>query len=111
MDREKIDDKYISQLVHSLEHDEPEMPDVNILKKERSGSNNQLIYLLRTIAATIILIIGIFLINNHRIITNKEFIAESDIKEISEIRTDFILREDNIKILWIQKKNFKLNKN
>ena len=107
MDEEKIDDIYISQLVLSIEHDEPEIPDISVFKKNKLRNKN-IVYFLRTLAATLVLLVGVFLINNQGIIETKESVEQSEIKEISEIRTDFVLRGDNIKIIWIQKKDFKI---
>ncbi len=109
MDKDRIDDKYISQLICSIEHDEPGIPEIDVLKKSERKTNKNIIYLIRTIAATIILLIGIIFINKSGEIINKEVEKQKKTNEISEIRTDFVIRKDNIKIIWIQKKEFNLN--
>ena len=110
MDKDKIDDIYISKLVQSVEHIEPEMPFLSELKKHNKVGNSNITYLLRTIAATLILLIGTLFINNPGKTINDVPGVQQTANEISEIRTDFVLREDNIKIIWIQKKKFDLNK-
>ena len=104
MDKDKIDDIYISKLVQSVEHIEPEIPHLSELKKNYKVKTSNITYLLRTIAATLIILIGTLFINNPVKTINSEASVKSAANEISEIRTDFVLREDNIKIIWIQKK-------
>lgn len=111
MKNSKFNDEYIRGLVNGVEDSSPALPDFSNIKmrKKRVIKKRDVLFLIRTIAASIIILIGILLINNN--VKKSKKILPSSIKsnEISEIRTDFVLKDENIRILWIQKKNFKIN--
>ncbi len=106
-------DAYIREMVQAVETREPELPDLEAVTRERRQYHWT--YFLRVAAASLIVLLGTLFVHNHVRSGDPGSNPTRDVskripaKELSEIRTDFVLREDNIKIIWIQKKNFKLN--
>ena len=101
----KIDDAKIQNLLNRAEVSLPEDLDKKttqliIEKPEKSFSFNK-IWKVSLIPAALALVFAFILFFP----VNKYPKGE----EISEIRTEFLIKDKNIKIIWIHKKDFKLN--
>jgi hypothetical protein len=110
MDKKKINDEMISTLVRSVQYNVPESVEEQVnafmdktkTRKARLFKRPLLWYPVSAAAAIVIIAaLAIF----------QPFVNKKPIDlgtPITEIKTEFELRDKNIKILWVQKKDFKL---
>ena len=111
MTNKKIDDEMISNLVRSVRYKVPDRVDEQLKAsmakietgKPRLFKRPLFWYPVSAAAMVIIAILVIF-----QPFVNRESIDTG--APITEIKTEFELRDKNIKILWVQKKDFKLRK-
>jgi hypothetical protein len=109
MANKKIDDEMISTLVRSVQYKIPDSVEEQVnasMAKTKTGKSwlfkrPLLWYPVSAAAMVIIAALVIF-----QPFVNKETIDPGT--PIMEIKTQFELRDKNIKILWVQKKDFKL---
>ena len=111
MTNKNIDDEMISTLVRSVRYKVPDSVEeqVNASMAETKTGKPRLFkrplfwYPVSVATVVIIAVLVIFqpFVNKERIDTGAP---------ITEIKTEFELRDKNIKILWVQKKDFKLRK-
>ncbi len=110
MEKKKIDDEMISTLVRSVQYKIPDSVEEQVnasMAKTKTGLPRLFKrplswYPVSAVAALVIIAaLAIF-----QPFVNKETIAPG--APITEIKTEFELRDKNIKILWVQKKDFKL---
>jgi hypothetical protein len=112
MDKQKLDDKVISSLVQSVKYKIPDSVEEHVnahmakLKDGRTTKFRRSVfwYPLSAVAMLIIVFLLIF-----QPFVDKESFGSST--PITEIKTEFQLTDKNIKILWIQKKEFQLRIN
>ena len=110
MDNKKIDDEMISTLVRSVQYKLPESVEEQVNAAMAKTKTRKFRLLKRPLfwypvsAAAAMVIIAVLVIFQP-FFSNKT--VEPD-TPITEIKTEFELRDKNIKILWIQKKDFKL---
>jgi hypothetical protein len=101
----KIDDSKISNLLKQTEVSLPEELDIKttrlILKNPKKRLSFNYIWKVASIPVALVLIFTFILLFPF----NDNSIEEG----ISEIRTEFFIKNKNIKIIWIQRKDFKLN--
>jgi len=106
----KFDDQMISNIVQSVSYQIPETVEArvtaainkNIKKKTKRVLKPYLWYPVSA-AIAILIIAAIFVF--------KPFMKNTaeEVTPITEIKTELELTETNIKIIWVQKKDFKLN--
>ena len=108
MNNDKEFDKKIAELVRSVETDIPAAVEERLKMAEGAGRPRSIILRKRTVfylgilsSAAAVLLLFVFLVPLFR------GVPESP---ISEIRTEFELKDKNIKIIFIQKKDFDLFK-
>lgn len=110
---DQLDDQMISSLVRSVRYNIPEAVEAQVktaLNKEKTGGPIKSRHwrpLSVSAAAAAFIIAAIFIF--------QPFFKSSGQRErtapITEIRTEFELTDKNIKILWVQKKDFNLKLN
>ena len=108
----KIDDEMISTLVRSVQYKVPDSVEeqINASIAETKTGKPRLFkrplfwYPVSAVAAMVIIAVLVIF----QPFVNKESIDTGT--PITEIKTEFELRDKNIKILWVQKKDFKLRK-
>lgn len=109
-----VNDELISNAVQSVRFSLPEDLDRRVkaamFDEERAGLRKQkappLRWLPATAAAMILIVLALFLFQPFSHTPN----GKNGDKEISEIKTELELAHANIKIIWVQKKDFKLNR-
>jgi hypothetical protein len=110
MDNKKIDDEMISTLVRTVQYKIPDSVEeqVNAYMAKTKTRKHRLfkkpLFWYPVSAAAVMVIIAVLVL--FQPFVNKETIDQST--PITEIKTEFELRDKNIKILWVQKKDFKL---
>jgi len=108
--KNSMDDKFISELVQSVRVTIPDAVEDSlnemVARKDTKRSpllKSPLLWYPISAAVATVLIVGMFIFSP----------LTSDLKEskpaISEIKTEFEIKDKNIKIIWIQRKDFKLN--
>ncbi len=113
MDKKKLDDEMISTLVRSVQYKIPdhveEQVNASMAKtlpgKPRWFKKSWFWYPVSAAAAMVIIAALVIF----QPLVNKETVDPG--APITEIRTHFELKDKNIKILWVQKKDFKLRLN
>ena len=102
----KIDDKFITDLVQNREIDLNANLDQKINAVIKSSSVKQKrsikrfsLYLSPLVLGLIVLFLIVPVFNSNQ---------AGDV--INEIKTEFYIKDKNIKIIWIQKKNFKIRR-
>ena len=110
MDKKKIDDEMISTLVRSVHYKIPDRVEEQVnasMAKTKTGKtrlfNRPLLWYPVSAAAAMVIIAALVIFQPF---DNKKTIDPGT--SITEIKTQFELRDKNIKILWVQKKDFKL---
>ena len=110
MDNKKIDDEMISTLVRSVRYKIPDSVEEQVnaaMAKTKTGKarlfKRPLLWYPVSAAAAIVIIAALAIFQPF---VNKTAIDPGT--PITEIKTEFELRDKNIKILWVQKKDFKL---
>lgn len=114
MNQQKIDDHKISSLVQSVKYKIPEAVEDKInsaieesktIKSRSRFFKKPLLWYPVSLTAALLIILTLSILINP-LIEKKPALQKPP---ISEIRTQFEIKEKNIKILWIQKKDFQLN--
>jgi hypothetical protein len=110
MDKKKIDDEMISTLVRSVQYKIPDSIEEQVnasMVETKTGKpwlfKRPLFWYPVSAAAAMVIIATLVIFQP---VVNKETIDQGT--PITEIKTEFELRDKNIKILWVQKKDFKL---
>jgi hypothetical protein len=106
----KINDQMIADLVGSVERPVPNHTDARLkrrLQKERlkAGGKKSRSYLWLPVPAFTALLLLLFFILP--LVNNQEVKEGSDIQEI---KTEFFIKDKNIKIMWFSKKDFNLRR-
>lgn len=102
-------DNMISDIVKSVEHKIPETIETQLIHKikkvkHKKGSARKKYLLWYPVTAMATILVGILLL---RPFQRAQINTESP---ITEIRTEFEIKDKNIKIIWFQKKDFKLRR-
>jgi len=110
MTNKKIDDEMISSLVRSVQYKIPDSVEEQVnasMAKIKTGKprlfKRPLLWYPVSAAAALVIIAALVIFQPF---VNKETIDPG--ASITEIKTEFELKDKNIKILWVQKKDFKL---
>jgi hypothetical protein len=110
MHNKKIDDEMISTLVRSVQYKIPDSVEEQVnasMVETKTGKprlfKRPLLWYPVSAAAALVIIAALVIFQPF---VNKETIDPG--APITEIKTEFELRDKNIKILWVQKKDFKL---
>jgi hypothetical protein len=112
MSDKKLDDEMISALVRSVKYKIPDTVEESIdeaidqaaAKKKRARQFKRPLLWYPVSVAAALAIIAVLLV--FQSFVDKKPIEPADL--ISEIKTEFELKDKNIKILWVQKKDFNL---
>jgi hypothetical protein len=107
--KNKFDDQTISKIVQSVSYQIPETVEARVtaaINKNTRKKTKRVLkpYLWYPVSAAIAIIIIAAIFVFLPFMKNSE-----EITPITEIKTEFELTETNIKIIWVQKKDFKLN--
>jgi hypothetical protein len=108
--KDKIDDKFISELVQSVRVTIPvtveeSLDEVMVQKKKRWAPLLKRPFLWYPVSAALAAILLVVLFVFTPFINS----LKDTNPPISEIKTEFEIPNKNIKIIWVQKKDFKLN--
>jgi anti-sigma-K factor RskA len=110
MHNKKIDDEMISTLVRSVQYKVPDSVEEQVnasiakTKARKTWLFKRPLFWYPVSAAAVMVIIAALVI--FQPFVNKRTIDPG--ASITEIKTEFELKDKNIKILWVQKKDFKL---
>lgn len=106
--KNKIDDQRISKLVQSVSFKIPETVEARVtaaMNKKKKTRRVLEPYLWYPVSAVLAMIIIAAIFVFQPIMKN----SAEEVTPITEIKTEFELTDKNIKIIWVQKKDFKLN--
>ena len=107
---DKLDDQRISELVRSVRYKVPEAVDARLTAALGGKKQKRTLRPVRSrlwfpvsvsAAAAVIIIAAIFIFQPFKNVNEP-------VTPITEIKTEFELKDKNIKILWVQKNEFKL---